>query len=129
MMASALRIWASDDGESHLEDVELAFEESDFLQSAPSMRLTPQEKASGYFMARAPAGLELDWHAAPVRELAVYLTGQGEVEASDGTIRPLEPGTILLVEDTTGKGHKTRVTGVEGMLVVIVTLPDNSASA
>jgi hypothetical protein len=30
-MASTLRIWASEDGESHLEDVDLAFEESDFL--------------------------------------------------------------------------------------------------
>jgi hypothetical protein len=128
-MVSALRIWASEDGESHLEDVELAFEESDFLPSAPSMLLTPQEKASGYFIARASAGLELDWHAAPVRELAVYLTGQGEIEASDATIRPLEPGTILLVEDTTGKGHKTRVTGTEEVLVVIVTLPDDGSIA
>ena len=128
-MASALRIWASEDGESHLEDVELAFEESGFLPSAPSMLLTSPEKASGYFIARAPAGLDLDWHAAPVRELAVYLTGRGEIEASDGTIRPLEPGTILLVEDTTGKGHKTRVNGTEEVLVVIVTLPDDGSVA
>jgi quercetin dioxygenase-like cupin family protein len=128
-MVSALRIWASEDGESHLEGVELAFNESEFLPSAPSMLLTPQEKASGYFIARAPAGLELDWHAAPVRELALYLTGQGEIEASDGTVRPLEPGTILLVEDTNGKGHKTRVTGTEEVLVVIVTLPDDGSIA
>lgn len=128
-MASVLRIWAGEDGESHLEDVELAFEESDFLPSEPSMLLTSQEKASGYFIARVPAGVELDWHAAPVRELAVYLTGQGEIEASDGTIRSLDPGTILLVEDTTGKGHKTRVTGTEEVLVVIVTLPDDRASS
>lgn len=128
-MVSALRIWASEDGESHLEDVELAFNESEFLPSAPSMLLTPQEKASGYFIARAPAGLELDWHAAPVRELAVYLTGQGEIEARDGTVRRLEPGTILLVEDTNGKGHKTRVTGTEEVLVVIVTLPDDGSIA
>lgn len=43
----------------------------------------------------------------------MYLTGQGEIEASDGSIRPLEPGTILLAEETTGKGHKNRVTGTE----------------
>ncbi len=128
-MATTLRIWADDDGESHLEDVDLAFDESDFLPSAPSMLLTPQQKASGYFIARAPAGLELDWHVAPVKELAIYLTGRGEIEASDGTIRPIEPGTILLVEDTIGKGHKTRVIGDEEVLVVIVTLPDEDSSA
>jgi hypothetical protein len=55
----------------------------------------------------------------------VYLSGEGEIEASDGTVRPLRPGTVLLVDDTTGKGHMTRVTGTEEMLVVIVTLPDD----
>ncbi len=38
-------------------------------------------------------------------------------------------GAILLAEDTTGKGHKNRVTGTEEVLVVIVTLPDATASA
>ena len=60
-----------------------------------------------------------------MRELAVYVAGEGEIEASDGTVRPLRPGTTLLVDDTTGKGHITRVTGTEEMLVVIVTLPDD----
>jgi oxalate decarboxylase/phosphoglucose isomerase-like protein (cupin superfamily) len=124
-MASTLRIWASEDGESHLEDVDLAFEESDFLPPAPPMHLTARTPASGYFIARVPPGWHADWHPAPVRELAVYLTGEGEIEASDGTVRSLRPGTILLVDDTTGKGHITRVTGTEELVVVIVTLPDD----
>jgi hypothetical protein len=128
-MASTLRIWASEDGESHLEYVDFAFEESDFLPPAPSMYLTAQTPASGYFIARVPPGWHADWHRAPVRELAVYVTGEGEIEASDGTVRPLRPGTILLVDDTTGKGHITRVTGAEEMLVVIVTLPDDPVGA
>lgn len=124
-MASTLRIWASVDGESHLEDVDLAFEESDFLPPALPVHLTAQTPASGYFIASVPPGWQADWHPAPVRELAVYLTGEGEIEASDGTVRALRPGTILLVDDTTGRGHITRVTGTEEMLVVIVTLPDD----
>jgi hypothetical protein len=38
-------------------------------------------------------------------------------------VRELVPGTILLAEDTTGKGHISRVTGEEDMLVLIVILP------
>ena len=117
-----MRVWASEDGESHLEEIDLPFEESDFLHPAPPMHLTPQSPASGYFVARVPVGWDADWHPAPARELAVYLSGTGEIEATDGSVRSLEPGTILLVDDTTGKGHKTRVTGSEEMLVVIVTL-------
>ena len=123
-MPSTMRVWAGGDGESHLERVELDFRESGFLPPALPMRLTAQREASAYFVARVPPGWEADWHPAPFRELAVYLAGEGEIEASDGTIEPLEPGTILLVEDTTGIGHKTRVTGAEEMLVVIVSLPD-----
>jgi len=127
-MASTLQIWADEDGESHLEDVDLPFEESEFLPPARPMHMTAPTPASGYFVARVPAGWHADWHPAPVRELAVYLAGEGEIEASDGTVRALRPATILLVDDTTGKGHVTRVTGSEEMLVVIVTLPDESSS-
>ena len=63
----------------------------------------------------------------PVRELAVYLSGEGEIEASDGTTRSIDPGTILLVDYTTGKGHRTRVTGSDEVLVVITTLPNDPA--
>ena len=41
---------------------------------------------------------------------------------SSGTSRP---GTILLAEDTTGKGHITKVTGAEDILVLILMLPDD----
>ena len=48
----------------------------------------------------------------------------GTIEASDGELRDLLPGTILLAEDTTGKGHISAVTGTEEMLVLIVLLPE-----
>lgn len=35
--------------------------------------------------------------------IAVYLSGAGTIEASDGELRHLLPGTILLAEDTFGK--------------------------
>ena len=123
-MVSVIRIWADEEGESHLEDVDLEFAEEDFVPPAPSVLLTPPEAASGYVFERVAPGWHGDWHPAPGRVLAVYLTGQGSIEASDGESRPLEPGTILLAEDTTGRGHVTKVTGTDEMFVVIVTLPD-----
>ena len=44
--------------------------------------------------------------------------------ASDGDTRELVPGTVLLAEDTTGKGHVSRVTGLDLMHVLILMLPD-----
>jgi hypothetical protein len=119
-----LRIYADADGESHFQDVDLAFEETEFLPPAPAVLMTPFEDANGYAFERVPPGWHGDWHPVPQRVLAVYLSGEGTMEASDGEVRNLVPGTILLAEDTTGKGHISRVTGAAEMLVLIVTVGD-----
>jgi hypothetical protein len=125
-MATILRIWSSEDGESHLEDHDVVFAKVDYLPPAPPMLITAPSPASGYSSARVPPEVDLDWHPAETRQLAIYLSGEGEIEASDGTVRAFGPGTIVLAEDTTGKGHKSRVTGSEEMLVVIVSLPNDT---
>jgi hypothetical protein len=45
--------------------------------------------------------------------IAVYLSGEGEIEASDGEVRRLLPGMVLLAEDTTGRGHRVKHIGDE----------------
>jgi hypothetical protein len=46
-----------------------------------------------------------------------------EVEVSDGEARHLEPGAIVLVEDTDGRGHVSRVVGDADVLSAVVQLP------
>ena len=123
-MVPVLPIYADADGESHFEDVELSFAQEDFVPPAPPVLITSFEPASSYAFEQVPPGWHGDWHPAPARVLAIYLSGHGVIEASDGEVRPIVPGTILLAEDTTGKGHITRVTGSDDVFVVIVTLPD-----
>ena len=54
----------------------------------------------------------------------LYLAGEIEVEASDGEVRRFGPGSVTLVEDTTGKGHRSRVVGDTTALLAVVQLPD-----
>jgi hypothetical protein len=119
-----LRIFADSEGESHFEDVDFAFEQTDLVPPAPPVLMTALEGASGYAFERVQPGWHGDWHPAPQRLLAVYLSGTGRIEASDGEVCDLVPGTILLAEDTTGKGHISAMTGAEDMLVLIVMLRD-----
>jgi uncharacterized cupin superfamily protein len=56
--------------------------------------------------------------------IAVYLSGEGEIEASDGEIRRLLPGMVLLAEDTTGRGHCVKLIGDEPVTVLHIVLPD-----
>ena len=124
MHPTYLRIYADDEGESHFEDVELAFGQADFVPPAPPVLMSSFEPATKYGFERVPPGWHGDWHPAPNRVLAIYLSGEGEMEAGDGEVRALRPGTVLLAEDTTGKGHISRLTGPDEMLVVILLLPN-----
>jgi hypothetical protein len=54
--------------------------------------------------------------------LLCTLRGAYEVTASDGMVRRFPVGSLLLLEDTTGKGHLTRSVGDDEMLVLSVTL-------
>ena len=58
----------------------------------------------------SPAGSSLDWHRAPTRQYVITLRGTLEFETRLGEKSTLAPGTILLAEDTTGGGHKWRLT-------------------
>jgi hypothetical protein len=51
--------------------------------------------------------------------LVLWLTGEVEFETSDGNVRRLPAGSVVLAEDTTGKGHISRHPP-EGQLVVHV---------
>jgi quercetin dioxygenase-like cupin family protein len=52
----------------------------------------------------APAGWSSDWHPSSARDIFFVLTGEWEVTASDGESRRFGAGSVLLVEDTSGKG-------------------------
>jgi len=63
-----------------------------------------------------------DWHPAPRRQLVCVLSGELEIEASDGQTRKLRAGGTMLVEDTSGRGHITRIS--EETVVIYVVVPD-----
>jgi len=46
-----------------------------------------------------------------------------EVELSDGTKRRIGPGDLVLLEDTTGKGHVTRL--VSPVTCLFIRVADN----
>lgn len=66
-------------------------------------------------------GAREDWHTAPRRMFLIVVQGTAEVTASDGEVRRFGPGSVILMDDTTGKGHITRNVG--SMDHVAVTIP------
>ena len=80
--------------------------------------------ATGFAFVRFPAGWDGDWHPTPRRQIFFFLAGEIDGETSDGDHRRCGPGSAALLEDTTGKGHRSRVVSDVDVLAAVVQLPD-----
>lgn len=117
-------IFADSEGESHFEDVQVDLGLVDFAPPAPSMHVSAFAPAARVGFLKLAPGYFGDWHPTPRRQFMICTAGESEVEASDGEVRRFGPGDIALVEDTTGKGHRSRIVGTDQYVNVIVQLPD-----
>jgi hypothetical protein len=118
------RVFADDQGESHIEEVEAVLKATDFAPPAPPLSLSQFTPAARFGFLNAPPGWSGDWHPAPARQMVFYLVGQVDGETSDGSKRRFGPGDVVLLEDTTGKGHRSRVVGDQEVLMAVVQLVD-----
>lgn len=100
------RIVASDDGGSRFDEVDVPL-----ADAGQSGRLSAPHPVSGVVFRETDAGYDLEWHCAPRRQFIVLLDGEIEVEVTSGETRRFAGGDVVLVEDTTGTGHRTRTVG------------------
>ena len=101
------RIYADATGESHLQDVDAEMKPADHAST-----LSEMIAAKGVIFRESRSGeYFIDWHNAPRRQFVVNLTGEVEIETSDGNKRRFGAGSILLAEDVNGKGHISRGVG------------------
>ncbi len=99
------------DGCSHFKQTDLQFTHEDFAPPAAPMQVSEFQAARRWGLLRLPVGWDGSWHPTPVRQLIVFLSGQYEVTVGDGQSRRFGPGEMVMLEDTTGKGHVTKVIG------------------
>ncbi len=123
-MSTYPRLYADDHGESHFADVEIDLAAAEYAPPAPPLDLSSFTPATQFCFMRAPAGWSSDWHPSATRNIFFVLSGEWEVIASDGEARCFATGSVLLVEDTSGKGHASRVLGDTDSLAAIVQLGD-----
>ena len=115
-------LYTDQNGDSHFKDSEVGFELVNFAPPAPPVGLTCYMPASQLVFFKVPSGWYGDWHPAPKRQFFCCLSGEFELTASDGETRVYRAGQVFLLEDTTGKGHKSRVTIKEDFVAAIIQL-------
>ena len=116
------RVYSGEDGESHFDDVEIPLEDKGVVGA-----LSPLFAGSGVIFRETDGDYDLDWHPAPRRQLVVMLSGGGvELEVASGETRRLQAGSVLLAEDTTGRGHKSRAIDAVPRVSLFLPLADDA---
>ena len=96
-------IYTDDDGETHFRDIDV-----EWVEESPSGKLSNRLPATGIIFRQVPPTYDLDWHPAPRRQYIINLDAGVQITASDGESRTIGAGEVILVEDTTGKGHLSK---------------------
>jgi hypothetical protein len=119
-----VRIESDESGGSRCVDVDVAVEKQPFAAGVPPLLVSPAIGATAVTFVEFPETVrETDPHPTPRRQFAVVLDGVAETRTTDGAVRRLEAGSVVLLEDTHGAGHVTTVIDPP-FRVVFVALDD-----
>lgn len=90
-------------GESHWRDIEVQY-----VEQNEAGRLSARLPARGIIFRQTQAEHDRPWHPAPRRQYIINLDAGVQLTASDGEARVIGAGEVILVEDTSGKGHLSK---------------------
>lgn len=117
-MFTLTRVYSDRNGDSHFENVTIPLEEAGSIG-----RLSAVIPATGVVFREVEPSYDWNFHTAPQKQYIILLDGEIEIETSLGDKRSFKAGEVLLMEDTTGKGHKTRNLQPIKRKSIFITLP------
>jgi len=96
-------LYADANGQSHFRDIEI-----EWAEQTNAGKLSKRLPATGIIFREVQPDYDLDWHPAPRRQYIINLDAGVKITASDGEARIIKAGEVILVEDTSGKGHLSK---------------------
>jgi quercetin dioxygenase-like cupin family protein len=115
-----VHVYADAAGASHFREERFVFAPGRDKQSF----IHVLEAKGGATLLRLKAGAVEDWHNAPLAWYLIVIQGESEVTTSDGEVRRFGPGSVVLLDDTSGKGHRTRAVGQLDHVAVVIPIAD-----
>jgi hypothetical protein len=115
-----LRLYSDAAGESHFAPLAIEVSPRNFAPLAPPFSVSELAPASRCGFLHLPSGWTGDLHPSPLRMWIFLLSGEMEFEAGDGQRQRIVPGSAILLEDTVGKGHRSRVIGDASVALAVV---------
>lgn len=100
--------------------MKIDLDSTNYAPPAPNLNTSKSEEANKYVFLDLPVGWYGDWHPTPVRQWLALMSGECEFEVGDGEKRIRKAGDIVLLDDTSGKGHQTKVLGNTSVRILAV---------
>jgi hypothetical protein len=102
-MFNITKVYSDLNGDSHFEDITIPLKDAGAIG-----HLSDLIAAKGVLFRIVEPSYDYNFHTAPQRQFIILLDGEIEIETSLGDKRSFKGGEVLLMEDTEGKGHKTK---------------------
>jgi hypothetical protein len=117
------RVYSDAQGDSHFDEVTVEQTLESAAPPAAPFYVSADGPASTYRFYSFEPGWIGELHPAPTRQFLALMSGAVEMETTDGTVRRFAPGDLVLLEDTSGRGHVTRNTGEAYATFLVVPVP------
>ncbi len=105
-----------------MEEIEIETSVVAFVPDRPSMGVSTALPAKDAKFLRVEPAWDGGWHPTPVEQYLSVLVGSFEIATSDGKSRQFDIGDIVLLADTAGKGHYTKILGDREAWILAVAL-------
>ena len=97
------RIYSDENGDSRFEELSVPMHDGGTIGM-----LSEIVDVKGLIFREVEPSYDYDFHNAPHKQYLVVLDGEIEIQTSLHEIKRFKAGDVLLLEDTTGKGHRTK---------------------
>lgn len=120
------RLYADLSGDSRFDSVSIPVTLQNFAPPASAFSVSPLTPATQAGFLHLPVGWIGEMHPSPIRMWIFVLQGEMHFEASNGDSHRIAPGSAVLLEDTVGIDHFSKVLGNSPAILAVVRLPENS---
>lgn len=117
-MFNVTRVYSDSNGDTRFEEISIPLNDAGQIGM-----LSDRLPATSVIFREVEKDYDYDFHNAPQKQYLILIDGEIEIETTLGEKRQFKAGDVLLLEDTEGKGHRTKNLKPEKRKSIFITIP------
>lgn len=117
-MFPVTRVYSDSNGDTRFEDITIPLKDAGEIG-----KLSEDVSVKSIIFREVEASYDYNFHNAPQKQYLILIDGGIEIETTLGEKRQFQTGEVLLLEDTKGKGHRTKNLEQKKRKSIFITVP------